>query len=248
MAVEKSPAFQFYPKEFLTDGNVAGMSLQERGAYITLICICWQEGSLPASADRLANMVSTPLKAFQKFWPSVRACFIERDGRLFHKRLDLERTKQEVYRRRQSDKGAASAAARAAKHATESQPNGNRGSTPVQPDGQPNVNSPISDLQKEHTRAIVDDETEARARHFLERYPQIYAEFRGGAHYHVKEARDFPKVLELVTGWPNEERLEEMFKVFLHLKGRDVLNQPGSPGQFLHHAPECDALLRQAGR
>jgi hypothetical protein len=36
----KSPAFQFYPKDFLTDENVRVMSLQERGAYITLLCLC----------------------------------------------------------------------------------------------------------------------------------------------------------------------------------------------------------------
>ena len=89
---------------------------------------------------------------------------------------------------------------------------------------------------------------EQRAAAFLERYPQIYAEFRSGAHYHVKEARDFPAAVELARGWPDDTRLDAMFKVFLHLKGRDVLNRPGTPRQFLHHAPECDQLLRQNGR
>ena len=48
----KSPAFQFYAKEFLSDANQAGMSLQETGAYIRLICFEWN-----VSARRLRPTV-----------------------------------------------------------------------------------------------------------------------------------------------------------------------------------------------
>lgn len=151
MAREKSPAFQFYPKEFLADGNVSGMSLQERGAYITLICICWNDGSLPMATERLANMVGTPHRQFLKFWPVIRTCFAEQGGRYVHPRLEREREKQEQYRRRQSDAGKRSAS-------TRRQPESNHGSTTVQPrfnqthnqtatTGQPEPNSPISYLQ-----------------------------------------------------------------------------------------------------
>lgn len=143
MASEKAPAFQFYPKEFLTDGNVAGMSLHERGAYITLICLCWQEGTLPADRSRLANMVGLEPRFFARLWVHLKPCFREIDGRLVHPRLEKEREKQAEFRRRQSDKGKASAAARS----TESQPGFNRGSTGVQPDTQPKPNSPISYLR-----------------------------------------------------------------------------------------------------
>lgn len=105
MAPEKAPAFQFYPKDFLSDSNVLEMSMLERGVYITLLCICWTEGSLPSAADRLANMVSIPPKQFAKCWPVIRECFTERDGRYVHLRLDREREKQAEHRRRQSDKG-----------------------------------------------------------------------------------------------------------------------------------------------
>lgn len=94
------------------DGNVAVMSLQERGAYITFLCYCWQEGSLPMDTGRLAQMVGTPLKPFLKFWPAVRVCFAERDGRYIHRRLEKEREKQELHRQRASDRGKAGAEAR----------------------------------------------------------------------------------------------------------------------------------------
>jgi uncharacterized protein YdaU (DUF1376 family) len=150
MAKEKSPAFQFYPKDFLTDERVRLMSHQERGIYITLLCMCWQEGSLPASVDDLARLVGMPLRQFKRLWAgSLGQCFTAdgaSDGRWRNKRLDEERDKQETYRRRQSDKGKASAANR---KATDVQPDGNRGSTAVQPNTQPegNSSSPICNLQ-----------------------------------------------------------------------------------------------------
>lgn len=138
MAAEKAPAFQFYPNDFLMDGNVAGMSLQERGAYITLLCICWKEQSLPSDLGRLARMVGVPLTVFRRLWPALVPCFQIAAGRLTHKRLELERRKQDAYRRRQSEAGKASAAQRA----TTVQPDGNHGST----DAQPEPNSALSDL------------------------------------------------------------------------------------------------------
>jgi uncharacterized protein YdaU (DUF1376 family) len=102
--ISKAPAFQFYPKDFLTDENVRVMSLQERGAYITLICLCWTEGSLPSDANRLARLCGIPSTMFRKLWPAIAVCFREAgDDRLIHPRLEREREKQTSYRRRQSD-------------------------------------------------------------------------------------------------------------------------------------------------
>jgi uncharacterized protein YdaU (DUF1376 family) len=100
----KAPAFQFYPKDFLSDSNVVGMSMQERGVYITLLCICWQDGSISADPAQLARKCATPLRAFQKLWPAVEKCFRKvAAGRMVHPRLDRERQKQVDYRQRQSD-------------------------------------------------------------------------------------------------------------------------------------------------
>lgn len=147
----KAPAFQFYPKDFLTDEHVALMSLQERGAYITLICYCWQQGSLPAEHEHLARFCGTPLAVFRRLWPSIAPCFRphpSQGDRLVHPRLEKERKKQRDFRRLQSEKGRASAARR---KATAVQPSLNRGSTERQPTSgasvQPESNSPISDLR-----------------------------------------------------------------------------------------------------
>ena len=42
MLKNKSPAFQFFPKDFLSDINVVLMSNQARGCYITLISHEWE--------------------------------------------------------------------------------------------------------------------------------------------------------------------------------------------------------------
>lgn len=124
------------------DGNVASMSLQERGAYITLLCICWQEMSLPSDVGRLANIVGLPARAFSKIWPHLSGCFVTHGDRLFHPRLEKERQKQSHFSQRQSEKGLASAAARASRKPTNGQPEGNHGSTNLPPIWQPEGNSP----------------------------------------------------------------------------------------------------------
>lgn len=147
-----SPAFQFYPKDFLTDVKQIAMSLAEVGAYWRLCCHCWLEGSLPTEPKKLARLCGATSRQLNEMWPAIGQCFVERDGVLVHKRLEREREKQETYRRRQSDKGKASAKMREVlKASTERQPESNQNPTAVEPDGQPKPNSssssPISNLQ-----------------------------------------------------------------------------------------------------
>jgi uncharacterized protein YdaU (DUF1376 family) len=101
----KSPAFQFYPKDFLSDANVLAMSLTELGAYWKLTCICWNEGSLPADVKSLARLLGIPAGHASRLWQAIAPCFKERDGRLTHPRLEGERKKQAEFRQRQADNG-----------------------------------------------------------------------------------------------------------------------------------------------
>lgn len=160
MAKERSPAFQFYPKEFLTDGNVAAMSLHECGAYIKLICLCWQEGSLSADPQRLANMVGTSLRDFRKLWPALAPCFHEEGGTIRHESLDRERHKQEAYREQQRVKGLASGAARA----SGAPPGGNRIATAVQPNSNRGSTEPTTELEPNVNRQATEQATEQQPR------------------------------------------------------------------------------------
>ena len=98
---EKPPAFQFYPKDFLSDEHVIAMSCSEAGIYIRLIAHCWISESLPNDAKILMRMALTGETEFTAAWPAVAACFVLTDGRWRHPRLDREREKQEAHREQQ---------------------------------------------------------------------------------------------------------------------------------------------------
>lgn len=100
-----APAFQFYPKDFLSSSKVQRMSLTEVGAYTILLSHCWLDNGLPTEVGQLARIVKVPERQFAKMWAGpLSECFYEKKGRLQNSRLDVEREKQSDYRRRQSDR------------------------------------------------------------------------------------------------------------------------------------------------
>lgn len=106
--MHKSPAFQFYPADFLSDENVALMSLAGRGAYITLLCYCWREGSIPSDIDRLARLCGTDSSAMAQLWGELSPCFeiaINEPSRLIHSRLETERIKQAAHSAERQESG-----------------------------------------------------------------------------------------------------------------------------------------------
>ncbi len=106
MAKGKSPAFQFYPSDFLSDENVVLMSNAEVGCYIKLLCFCWKQGSIPADVPRIAKLCNEPPEKMAGMWSSIEPCF--RNGqpnRLIHPRLDVERKKQQRFSKERSESG-----------------------------------------------------------------------------------------------------------------------------------------------
>src|SRR4051812_37727812 len=87
-ASDKAPAFQLYVADLLSDANVMAMELDEFGAYMRLLAICWNERGLPSDLDRLAKFLKTSRENFDRLWPAVALCFYEKDGQLQHGRLD----------------------------------------------------------------------------------------------------------------------------------------------------------------
>ncbi len=55
--MNKSPAFQWYPKDILSSARVQEMSLAEEGAYRRALDFCWLNGSLPADTEKLARVI-----------------------------------------------------------------------------------------------------------------------------------------------------------------------------------------------
>jgi len=109
--MNKSPAFQWYAKDFLSDLNVIRMSASEVGAYVLLISVCWVEEVLPNDLDDLALIARMPIDEFKKSWSKhLSRCFVlnEKTNTFFHPRLQKEFQKQKDFRKKKSDAGKAS--------------------------------------------------------------------------------------------------------------------------------------------
>ena len=96
----RSPAFQFYARDFFMDENVRLMTNQQVGIYIKLLCFCWLEGSIPKNSSAIAKLCDETETAMAQLWPAISKCFEVSqldDERLVNKRLDAERKKQQEF-------------------------------------------------------------------------------------------------------------------------------------------------------
>ena len=86
--------FAFYPDDFMRDKTVRKMTLEERGAYIAILCELWREptpGVSEYDEEIWAAWARTDVENWRKISKSVLACFNRRpDGKLEQKRLISE--------------------------------------------------------------------------------------------------------------------------------------------------------------
>lgn len=262
MAPEKSPAFQFYPADFMADSKVVAMNLQERGAYITLLCLCWMDGSLPASMTILARLCRVPTSVFTRLWPALEPCFasLGHDGsRLVQPRIERERQKQEQYRAMKSAAGQQGGRPKAG----EKQPRSRRQAKESPPSSS---SSSVSDLpsSKEPT-GDVD----------FERFKQAYPKNRrqGGSiteHAFVRaiglttvdamlsaleqhkqsEQWQTPRLIPLMTTWLNQDRWLQVLPVAGPGRGDapEAAINDGAWHSACHHDPRCGDGAVHRGR
>ena len=100
----KAPAFMFYAGDFLSDLNVQIMTMAQRGIYVTLLAMEWIEGSLPSDI-RTLKVLCSQHPNFEDDWTSIKHCFYEEDGRLYNRRLELERSEQKKRAEKNSKNG-----------------------------------------------------------------------------------------------------------------------------------------------
>lgn len=141
--MNKSPAFQFYPSDWLGSQRVSLMTLEEEGAYIRLLSYCWQHGSVPADPEAVARLIgkgaSTTLasRVLTMFQPPLVPPLVpplSGGNVLVHERLEEERNKQLNWKMKSSEGGKKSAELRKARVVE----------PPLQPPYQPNGNSSSS--------------------------------------------------------------------------------------------------------
>lgn len=142
----KSPAFQFYPNDWLGSAKVAAMTPAQEGAYIRLLSYMWNDddNSLPDDDNELASLSRLHEGWLKGGSTVVRKCFIPhptKEGFLTNKRMLKEVKKQELWRKKSSEGGQKSALKRAE---TQKKDNSKGGSTTVPTKAQPKLNSSSS--------------------------------------------------------------------------------------------------------
>lgn len=123
----KTPAFQFYPGDWLSSTDISLMTPAEEGGYIRLLCHAWQQPDcgLPDDNEALAVLSRLGDDFTARTAIRLRNKFVARDGRLFNERLLVEREKQEEWRRKSAEAGRRSGKSRTKKEPTFNQPSTN---------------------------------------------------------------------------------------------------------------------------
>lgn len=83
----KNSWMKFYPVDFIGSSNVQMMGLEERGAFITLLCASWQLDGL--DDQQIRKLLGS---RYEDLWPGVEPCWRrEEDGRWRNARQEIER-------------------------------------------------------------------------------------------------------------------------------------------------------------
>lgn len=98
--MKTSPAFQFYPSDFLS--GTAHMTAAEVGAYIRLLCHQWQQGYIPSESNKLTRISGV---SFTKLGEVMSKFETGEDGNLRNARLESVREKLQSYREKQAEHG-----------------------------------------------------------------------------------------------------------------------------------------------
>jgi len=104
----KSPAFQFYPQDFLSSLQVQTMTTQEVGAYILLLANSWiqkEQCMLPDDENVLRILSKLSEEEWKKSSVKILSCFEKKDGKIYNERLLEEKRKQVKHSKTQSLNG-----------------------------------------------------------------------------------------------------------------------------------------------
>lgn len=86
--------FKIYAAETLSDERFSGWSVEERGAWFTLLLHAWREGSIPSDLAALARLLHVDAAAMRLLWDAIGDRFVDHPdhpGRLTSPRLEKER-------------------------------------------------------------------------------------------------------------------------------------------------------------
>lgn len=95
MAIEQSPAFQFYVKEWRSSRAILRMTFAQRGMYLEMLLEQWESETLPDDPAAVAQIIGGTTAEWTRAWPILRRKFVLiAPNHLQNMRLEKERAKQ----------------------------------------------------------------------------------------------------------------------------------------------------------
>lgn len=92
---EQLPWFPLYAQRLLLSRKASKLSATAFGMYMRLLCYEWIDGILPNDMEELADMAGAEnQKEFDKNWPKLKTCFVEKDGGFINVVLEEIREEQ----------------------------------------------------------------------------------------------------------------------------------------------------------
>jgi hypothetical protein len=252
----KRPWLKFFPSDWRGDAKLAMCSLAARGLLIELVCVMHEaeprghlivNGVKPSDNELTRLVRATSVTELHRLLGELvdkGVLSVAADGGIYSRRMVRETTRAAIGHETGKLGGNPNLRPLTVPH---------KGLDGEPVNGAPNPHIPDAIFQNPlpPSGGVLDEGIDEIAGSFLERYPEIYARCRSGATYRVnrlKQERDLGYARELARGWPDLKRLEDMLDVFLRRTDLGEKNKPGTPGQFLHMAPDCDRLLKEHGR
>lgn len=118
----KSPAFQFYPKDWLSDGKTMALPLFAKGCYVTLLCYDWTDDGITDDSEKWKYMIGGDAllcEDWEKVVEQLISLFVshpDKKNHLTNPRLYRERQKQTAYSESKKRAGKAGAKRRWQSH------------------------------------------------------------------------------------------------------------------------------------
>lgn len=161
----KSPAFQLYPGDFLSDPKVAAMSAEEVGVYWLLLCAAWLDDGIPDDHTFLARIARVSVERFEEVWVLVGRCWKpDGSGKLRNPRQERERAFQVENRARRKAASDAANAAKAGRTGAESDTESEPNRSPIDPLTQYPIPDARTQRPKPDTQDPRPDQTTAKPR------------------------------------------------------------------------------------
>ena len=111
----KSPAYLWYPGDWLSSGSVRRMTRWEQSCYRDLLDHDWLDGGIPDNGTEVAHLLREDPRRFLKSWPRIRSQFVPHSSRaewLVNPRVQKEREVQALIRAEKVAAGRLGASAR----------------------------------------------------------------------------------------------------------------------------------------